>query len=150
MAKRTFIRSLRQLILLTVLVFVAGGSYLSKVRSTSWEEPLWVTLYPIAADNQQVTKDYIENLSVKKFTSIERFMEHETSRYGVAIKRPIRIDIGLPERQTLGNIWYGKDRHKQLFHQPASPHITFIGKYPRPACPKREEPLGDETSGNSC
>jgi hypothetical protein len=95
MAKGTFIRSLRQLILLTVLVFIAGGSYLSKVRSTSWDEPLWVTLYPIDADSQQATKDYIENLSVKKFIAIERFMEHETSRYGVAINRPIRIDIGL-------------------------------------------------------
>ena len=87
---------MRQLILLTVLVIVAGGSYLSKVRSTSWEEPLWVTLYPLAADSQPVTRDYIDTLTTQQFVDIERFMERETGRYGVNINRPIRIDIGLP------------------------------------------------------
>jgi len=96
MAKGNFVRSLRQLILLTILLIVAGGSYLNRIRSTSWEEPLWVTLYPIPADMQQATSDYIDTLTTQQFIAIERFMEQETRRYGVIIKRPIRIDIGLP------------------------------------------------------
>ena len=96
MAKGTFIRSLRQLILLTVLLIVAGSTYLNRARSTSWEEPLWVTLYPIVADGRQTTTDYIDTLTVKHFVAIERFMEQETSRYDLAINRPVRIDIGLP------------------------------------------------------
>ncbi len=96
MAKGNFIRSLRQLILLTLLLIVAGGSYLSRVRSTSWEEPLWVALYPINADGQQVTKNYIDSLTTKQFIAIEQFMEQETRLYGVAIDRPVRIDVGQP------------------------------------------------------
>ena len=96
MAKGNFVRSLRQLILLAVLLIVAGGSYLNRIRSTSWEEPLWVTLYPIIADGQQVTSDYIDTLTTQQFIAIERFMEQETHRYGVSIDRPIRIDVGLP------------------------------------------------------
>jgi hypothetical protein len=96
MAKGNFFRSLRQLILLTILLMVATGSYLTQMRSTSWEEPLWVTLYPIDADGRQATKKYIDALTGKPFMAIERFMEQETRRYGVDIDRPIRIDIGLP------------------------------------------------------
>jgi len=40
MAKGNFIRSLRQLILLTVLLIVAGSTYLRQARSTRWDEPL--------------------------------------------------------------------------------------------------------------
>ena len=96
MAKGNFIRSLRQLILLTVLLIVAGSTYLSQARSTSWNEPLWVTLYPITADGRQSTRDYIDTLTTRQFVAIEKFMEQETHRYGVAINRPVRIDIGLP------------------------------------------------------
>ncbi len=96
MVKGTFIRSLRQLILLTILLIVAGSTYLNRARSTSWEEPLWVTLYPIVADERQTTTDYVYTLTTKQFVAIERFMEQETSRYDIAIDRPVRIDIGQP------------------------------------------------------
>jgi len=96
MASRPFIRSLRQLLLLTLLLIIAGSSYLSRARSTSWEEPLWVTVYPIAADEQQKTQRYIEKLDKKIFESIESFMQQEANRYNVEIQRPVRIDIGQP------------------------------------------------------
>ena len=96
MANGNFLRISRQMILLTVLVMVAGGSYLTSSRSTSWEEPLWVAVYPIAADDRATIHDYIDNLTNKNFTAIERFMESETGRYSVNIDRPVRIDVGDP------------------------------------------------------
>jgi len=96
MAERSFIRSIRQLTLLTVALAIAGSSYLTRMRTTSWEQPLWVTIYPIVADDRQVTHDYVEKLSSEHFKSIERFMEDETARYGVDIGRPVRIDVGKP------------------------------------------------------
>jgi len=96
MAERSFIRSIRQLTLLTVALAIAGGSYLTRMRTTSWEQPLWVTIYPIVADDSRVTRDYIEKLTPKHFKSIERFMVSETARYGVDIDRPVRIDVGEP------------------------------------------------------
>lgn len=94
MAERGFIKSIRQLLLLTIALAIAGGSFLTRARTTSWEEPLWVTIYPILADDRAATRKYVERLTPKHFASIERFMERETSRYGVDIDRPIRIDVG--------------------------------------------------------
>lgn len=96
MAKGNFIRSLRQLILLTILFMVAVGSYLTRANSTSWEEPLWVTVYPIAGDTRPVTERYINQLSRKNFKAIERFMASETEHYGVNIDQPVRIEVGQP------------------------------------------------------
>lgn len=96
MANGNYLRTLRQLLLLTLLLIVASGSYLSRARSTSWEDPLWVTVYPIAADGGQVTQNYIDSLQTKNFADIENFMAKETGRYSVEINRPIRIDIGEP------------------------------------------------------
>ncbi|MFQ5634139.1 MAG: hypothetical protein ACE5G3_02255, partial [Gammaproteobacteria bacterium] len=93
MATGSFIRSIRQLLLLTIALAVAGGSYLSRSRATSWEEPLWVAIYPILADDQAATRRDVNRLSPKHFSAIERFMEKETSRFGVTIDRPIRIDV---------------------------------------------------------
>jgi hypothetical protein len=96
MANGNFIRSLRQLSLLTVAFAIAGGSYLTKTRATSWEEPLWISIYPIAADDQQKTQAYIDQLTPTYFSSIETFMQTETKRYDVNISRPVRIDVGQP------------------------------------------------------
>jgi len=93
-ADRGFIRSIRQLLLLTVALAIAGGSYINRTRATSWQEPLWVTIYPIVADDRQTTLDYVDALTPNHFAAIERFMERETSRYDVDIARPIRVDVG--------------------------------------------------------
>jgi hypothetical protein len=93
-AKSNFIRSLRQLILLTILFMVAVSSFLTRSKSTSWEEPLWVALYPIAADARPETSDYIEQLTRKNFRAIEQFMASETKRYGVQVDQPVRIEVG--------------------------------------------------------
>ena len=47
---RGAIGRLRQLIVVTVGVMFIAGAWLARARSTSWEETLWVTVYPIAAD----------------------------------------------------------------------------------------------------
>jgi hypothetical protein len=96
MGDGNFFRRLRQLILLTLLAVTAIGSYLARANSTSWEEPLWVAVYPIVADDSVTTRDYVDSLSVKNFVAIERFMEKETARYGIDIERPVRVDVGQP------------------------------------------------------
>lgn len=96
MAKGNFLRSLRQLILLTILFMIAMGSYLTRANSTSWKEPLWVTVYPIVGDAELATRRYIDGLSRKNFQAIERFMATETDRYGVTIDQPVRIEVGQP------------------------------------------------------
>lgn len=148
MSERGFIRSIRQLLLLTVALAIAGGSYLTRVRTTSWSEPLWVTIYPIVADDRQTTRNYVERLTPKHFSSIERFMVQETSRYGVDIDRPVRIDVGevvdsLPPEPPFGGnplevIWWSLNMrlwaNDATSDQPgATPDIRMFVIYHDPA-----------------
>jgi hypothetical protein len=94
MASGNYFRVLRQLTLFTLLIIVLIGTTLSRARSTSWEEPLWVAVYPIIGDDSAATRKYIDQLKTSHFVDIERFMEAETSRYGVDIDRPVRVDLG--------------------------------------------------------
>jgi hypothetical protein len=87
---------LRQLIVVTVGVMFIAGAWLARARSTSWEETLWITVYPIAADSAAATSDYIDALSTRTFAPIEQFLAAEAGRYGIGIERPVRMDVGQP------------------------------------------------------
>ena len=87
---------LRISLLLFVLVFVLLSSWLTKARSTDWNNSLWVKIYPINADGSAETADYISNLEVRQFTGLEDFMTRETERYGKSLERPVRVFLGTP------------------------------------------------------
>ena len=46
-------RKVRITILLYVLLLVAVGTWLAGSRTTDWDETLWVTVHPIAADGDE-------------------------------------------------------------------------------------------------
>jgi len=87
----SLVKTLRIALLLLVLVFVSVNTYLSKIRTTDWREPLWVVIYPINADDSAVSSRYILNLSGESFHDIERFFEREARRYGLAIDKPVQV-----------------------------------------------------------
>ena len=89
-------RILRQVSLGLVAIMLIAGTYLGRARSTSWQEPLWVTVYPITADSTPATMDYVARLERDDFLPIGRFLEAEAKRYGVAVDPPFRMDIGVP------------------------------------------------------
>ena len=106
-------------------------------RSTSWQEPLWVTVYPIDADGSSRTSRYLGGLTADNFMAIESFMESETARYGVGIERPLRIDVGRtvvglpPPAPQSGNpftaAWWGlKIRWWARSADPNDPRIEWI------------------------
>ena len=88
-----FFRKIRILILLYVLLMVACTAWLARARSTDWDDPLAVTIYPINGDGSETTQDHIQSLSVLTFKEIEDFFNEEAERYGLALKTP--VDIGL-------------------------------------------------------
>ena len=63
-------KAIRISILLLVLIFVVLSTWLSKSRSTDWNNSLWVKIYPINADGSDATKRYIESLDVRTFQDI--------------------------------------------------------------------------------
>lgn len=89
-------KTVRIAILLLILFVVSVSSYLSRARSTDWNNPLYLTIYPINADGSDSATQYIERLELQQFEDIERFVEREAGRYGQSMDRPLRILLGEP------------------------------------------------------
>jgi len=108
-------KNLRYLILLLVLLFVVVNEALTKFRSTSWENPLWVRIYAVNGDGRNATEKYIDSLTRNSFAAVEKFVNSEARRHGVLIdaidvEYNGRLQSGPPqlpaEQSVLGNIWW--------------------------------------------
>ena len=95
----TPLRSVRIALLLAVLGMVALDAYLTRVRTTSWENTLRVSLYPIAADGESATRDYVAKLTREDFAAIEAFLREQAPEYGITIPEPVRIWLRPPLEQ---------------------------------------------------
>ena len=89
-------RVLRQVSLAIIAAALLGGTWLSRARTTSWEETLWVTVYPVVAGQDAATARYVERLSSESFAPLENFLAREATRYGIDLEQPIRVDLGEP------------------------------------------------------
>ena len=69
-------RTIRIAILLIILVLVAGSTWLTKVRTSSWERPLRVAIFPIAGDDSKHTYAYIDELKAETFAPIAKGRAH--------------------------------------------------------------------------
>jgi hypothetical protein len=86
-------KNLRILFLLLVLLIVALSTWQDRYRSTRWREPLYVAIYPIAADESPVTSHYLANLDVERFKPIDRFFVREAARYQLRTDEPVRTRL---------------------------------------------------------
>ncbi len=96
-------RRVRIFILLLVLLFVATESWLTRVRATAWDQPLWVVIYPINGDGSRVSQDYIARLEEDSFMDIEQFIDAQRLRFGIDLDEPVDINLAgaLSERPPL-------------------------------------------------
>lgn len=92
-------RTLRIAVLLLVLLAVAGDAWLTRLRSTDWDEPLWVSVYPINGDGSEATDHYIATLSDGSFESVEAFLAREAARYGLAVREPVQVRLAPEVRE---------------------------------------------------
>ncbi len=93
MAGRTFFGTVRLAILLAVLAFVALGAWLDRSRSTDWDAPLRVTLYPVAGGDDATARNHVTTLTADDFGAIPVFFGREARRHGVALEEPLRIRV---------------------------------------------------------
>lgn len=147
-------KKIRVGILLLILGLVALDTWLTRVRTTDWDSPLRLTLYPIAADGSETAQKYVGELQREHFTELESFLAREARRYGVKAPEPLRVRLGpvltqLPptppaDRSVLGTVWwslklrwwsrrmesgqtrpYSQARVFVLYYDPAtSPHVA--------------------------
>jgi hypothetical protein len=93
-------KAIRIGILLLVLAAVALQAWLDRVSTQSWQETLWVGIFPLNGDGTLQAQRYIEGLSVKDFAGIENFFAHEAHRYGVKLEQPVHVEL-YPEGSQL-------------------------------------------------
>ena len=93
MASSGTFRKFRMTLLLLILVGVAGDAWLTRIRSTDWDEPLWVAVYPITADQGTAVDQYVDKLQNSDFRPIEEFLARESKRYGVSIGAPMVVRV---------------------------------------------------------
>lgn len=84
---------LRIAILLGVLLLVAVTTCQEHYLSTRWHDPLYVAIYPIAADDSRVTRAYIAALDAERFKPIDRFFAREAARYHLDASEPVRTRL---------------------------------------------------------
>lgn len=87
---------LRKGILVYILILVGAGHWLTTQRTTSWDRPLSVAVYPINGDGSQRSAEYIQSLEWDAFKSIDRFMAEEAKHYGVQVKEPVYTMLADP------------------------------------------------------
>ena len=86
-------KSLRVAALLLILLVVALTTWQDRYRSTRWREPLFVAIYPIAADESPVTGSYVDSLDGERFKAIDLFFAREAARYRLHTDEPVRTRL---------------------------------------------------------
>lgn len=86
-------RAIRITILLGILAYVSIGSWVTRARTTSWEAPLQVVVYPVNADRSARAAAYIRSLSSESFADIEHFIQREARRHGVPLEQPVILHL---------------------------------------------------------
>jgi hypothetical protein len=91
--RRGGFKLLRIAVLLWVLLVVALLSWQDRLRATRWHDPLYVAIYPIAADDSPVTRSYLAALDAERFKAIDRFFAREAARYHLDTSEPVRTRL---------------------------------------------------------
>jgi hypothetical protein len=89
----SWFKSLRVATLLLILLVVALTTWQDRYRSTRWREPLFVAIYPIAADESPITTGYLDSLDGERFKAIDHFFAREAARYHLSTDEPIRTRL---------------------------------------------------------
>lgn len=89
-------RRLRIALLLLVLGGVALDAWLTRWRTTDWDFPLRVSVYPIVADAQPATERYVQALQRQDLAPLETFLAREARRYALPLAEPIHVTLRPP------------------------------------------------------
>ena len=87
-------RSFRIYVLTVILALTVIYTVHQLLYSRNWATPLDVVVYPLNADGRKSTQHYIDNLSLKHFSSIDTWFEREARRYDLLNPRPVKVAFG--------------------------------------------------------
>jgi hypothetical protein len=135
-------RTLRIAVLMLVLAVVAATTWQERYRSTRWREPLFVSIYPIAADDSPVTLSFLQALDGDSFKDIDHFFAAQAAHYRLPIEEPFRTRLQgelhalppqrAPQAGVLGTVlWslrlrYWAWRHSGRAHEPEDIRVFVL------------------------
>ena len=93
-------RLLRITVLSLTLFAVAALTWVDRERTTDWDNTLWIGIFPINADGRPETARYIAGLERSRLGAIEGFFAREARRHGIALERPVHVEL-FPEVRQL-------------------------------------------------
>lgn len=110
MSARITFKSIRIVLLLLLLAAVSYQTWHERWASTRWRVPLYVAIYPIAADDSPLTARYVDELDADQFKDIDRFFAREAARYHLALDTPVKTRLRarltqLPPRRPADAGW---------------------------------------------
>jgi hypothetical protein len=91
MAKRKFFRNIRIIFMFFILFLVGGDALLTRWRTTDWDAPLLVAIYPVNGDKSIVAAEYIKQLSKSDFADVSTFLEEEAKEYKLELTHPVEL-----------------------------------------------------------
>lgn len=95
--KQSFWKIMRVMILLIVLASVAMNAWRDK--NQDWSQPIFVVLYPINADQSQISQQYIQQLDTHHLDGITEYLQQQAQQY---TSKPIQFYFRLGQQiQTL-------------------------------------------------
>ncbi len=97
--------------LASVLLVVLVSTWMNERRLASWEQPVWVTIYPIVADKDPATEAYAANIDASTFDEINPFFERDLQLYDVTISPALQFQIAPLTREVPPEI---PDRHSPV------------------------------------
>ena len=90
-------KALRVLILLLIFATVAQTAWQARSRASTWQNTLYVGVYPILADDSPATRRYVEGLNKDSFAAIDKFFAEEARRYQQSVWQPVSVALAAPQ-----------------------------------------------------
>ena len=150
---------LRILVLAFLLVNVALSAWLTRARTTDWNEPLAVVIHVLNGDGSTVSQEYIDTLKAMDrealdahFEDIEAFFSREAARHSLSLSAPVDVTFAgqidslppLPPSQgsalSIG-LWslklrYWASRNNDYpYHQDVQMYVQYFDPARSPALP---------------
>jgi len=105
------LKLIRVVALLSILFVILASNWINERRLASWERPVWITVYPIVADEDPATEAYARTIDEFSFEEINAFFQRDLGLYGVSLSPPFRFQIAPVSRTLPPDL---PDRHSPL------------------------------------
>lgn len=83
----------RVVLLLSILAAIVYGTWLTERQMASWDRPILVTVYPIAADGKKSTLEYARRLDADSFRPVNDFFRRQSGPYGFTVTPAFRFQV---------------------------------------------------------